>query len=133
MHDPSRRAIATCEAPAAIGPYSQAIVCGDLVFCSGQIPLDPKTMELVGATAAEQAEQVLKNLEAVLHASGSSLADVLKSTIFLANLADFAAVNAVYGSRFEAPQPARSTVQVARLPRDALVEIEVIARITPRG
>lgn len=122
-------AIRTPDAPAAIGPYSQAIVHGDLVFCSGQIPLDPATMTVVGTTGAEQTEQVMKNIGALLAAAGSSLADVLKSTIFLLDMNEFAAVNEVYGRHLPAPQPARSTVQVARLPKDVRVEIEVIARL----
>lgn len=131
MSQPSKQVVSTARAPAAIGPYSQAIIHGDLVYCSGQIPLDPETMTVVGATGAEQAEQVMKNLGALLEASGSSLADVLKSTIFLLDMNDFAAVNEVYGRALPSPQPARSTVQVARLPRDVRVEIEVIARLRP--
>ncbi len=124
-----RRAISTKDAPAAIGPYSQAIRCGDFVFLSGQIPLDPKSGEMVGGQdASAQAEQVLDNLAAVLAAAGSSFAQVVKTTIFLTDLADFAAVNGVYAKRFEgAPPPARATVQVAALPRGAKVEIEMIA------
>ena len=131
MSQPSKQVVSTARAPAAIGPYSQAIIHGDLVYCCGQIPLDPETMTVVGATGAEQAEQVMKNLGALLEASGSSLADVLKSTIFLLDMNDFAAVNEVYGRALPSPQPARSTVQVARLPRDVRVEIEVIARLRP--
>jgi 2-iminobutanoate/2-iminopropanoate deaminase len=124
----TRTAISTDLAPRAIGPYSQAIRKGSLLFLSGQIPLDPATMTIVGTTAAEQAERVMENLAAVLAAGGAGFGDVVKATIFLADLEDFAAVNAVYGKRFEgmAP-PARSTVQVARLPRDVKVEIELIA------
>jgi 2-iminobutanoate/2-iminopropanoate deaminase len=125
-------AIVTPDAPAAIGPYSQAIVHEGIVYASGQIPLDPKTMTVVGQTGAEQAEQVMKNLGALLEAAGSSLADVLKCTIFLADMNDFAAVNEVYGRYLPPPQPARSTVQAARLPRDVRVEIEAIARVTRR-
>lgn len=132
MSDAPKQAVSTKNAPAAIGPYSQAIIHGDVVYCSGQIPLDPQTMTVVGQTGAEQAEQVMKNIGALLEASGSSLADVLKSTIFLLDMNDFASVNEVYGSYLPAPQPARSTVQVARLPKDVRVEIEVIARLKRR-
>jgi 2-iminobutanoate/2-iminopropanoate deaminase len=132
MSDTPKQAVSTKNAPAAIGPYSQAIIHGDVVYCSGQIPLDPQTMTVVGQTGAEQAEQVMKNIGALLEASGSSLADVLKSTIFLLDMNDFASVNEVYGSYLPAPQPARSTVQVARLPKDVRVEIEVIARLKRR-
>ncbi|HEY8427952.1 MAG TPA: Rid family detoxifying hydrolase [Sandaracinaceae bacterium] len=126
-----RKAISTSDAPAAIGPYSQAVRYGDLVFLSGQIPLDPKTGELVGGDdAGAQAEQVMNNLAAVLAAAGTSFAKVLKTTIFLTDLRDFAAVNAVYAKRFAgAPPPARATVQVAALPRGAKVEIEMIAAV----
>lgn len=128
-----KRAIATERAPAAIGPYSQAVALGDTLYCSGQIPLDPQTMQIVGSTAAEQTEQVMKNLGALLEAGGSSLADALKCTIFLKNMDDFAAVNEVYGRHLPSPPPARSTVEVSRLPRGVLIEIEAIARIrTPR-
>lgn len=129
MSENPKQVVSTPRAPAAIGPYSQAIVHGDVVYCSGQIPLDPETMTVVGTTGAEQAEQVMKNIGALLEAAGSSLADVLKSTIFLLDMNDFAAVNEVYGRALPSPQPARSTVQVARLPRDVRVEIEVIARL----
>lgn len=129
MSQNPKQVVSTPHAPAAIGPYSQAIIHGDVVYCSGQIPLDPETMTVVGTTGAEQAEQVMKNIGALLEAAGSSLADVLKSTIFLLDMNDFAAVNEVYGRALPSPQPARSTVQVARLPRDVRVEIEVIARL----
>lgn len=132
MSDSPKHAVVTPNAPAAIGPYSQAIVHDGVVYASGQIPLDPATMTVVGKTGAEQAEQVMKNLGALLEAAGSSLADVLKCTIFLADMNDFAAVNEVYGRYLPAPQPARSTVQAARLPRDVRVEIEAIARVTRR-
>lgn len=123
-----RTALSTEHAPKAIGPYSQAIRKGSFLFLSGQIPLDPKTMSIVGASAGEQAEQVMRNLAAVLEAAGAGFGDVVKTTIFLTDLEDFAAVNAVYGARFEgmAP-PARSTVQVSRLPKDVRVEIEAVA------
>ena len=121
------QAISTPYAPAAIGPYSQAIVAGNFVFCSGQLALDPATMQLVGATAAEQTAQVLKNLKAVLEAAGSGLDRVVKTTVFLKNMGDFAAMNEVYGRFFTAHRPARAAVEAARLPKDALVEIECIA------
>ena len=122
--------IATEKAPAAIGPYSQAIQAGELLFCSGQIPLDPATGELVAGDVRVQAGQVMRNIEAMLAAAGAGFADVIKTTIYLADMADFAAVNEVYGSCFTAHKPARSTVAVKGLPRGALLEIEVIARVT---
>ena len=126
----AKRAVASYYAPKAIGPYSQAIVSGDLVFCSGQIPLDPQSGEMVGAgDARAQAKQVMRNLGAVLEAAGASFADVVKSTIYLADLGDFGVVNEVYGAFFPSEPPARATVQVAGLPRAALVEIEMIARL----
>lgn len=121
--------ISSPAAPAAIGPYSQAIRAGNLLFCSGQIPLDPKTMQMVGANAAEQAEQVLKNLAAVLTAGGASMGHVVRTTIFLASMNDFAAVNEVYGKHFAAHKPARATVAVKELPKGALVEIDCIAAL----
>jgi 2-iminobutanoate/2-iminopropanoate deaminase len=117
-------------APAAIGPYSQAIKVGSLLFCSGQIALDPKTGQIVGATAAEQAEQVLKNLAAVVAAAGGSLANVARTTIFLASMADFASVNEVYARHFGAHKPARATVAVKELPKGGLVEIDCIASLS---
>ncbi|GBC94363.1 2-iminobutanoate/2-iminopropanoate deaminase [bacterium HR16] len=122
-----KQVITTHDAPAAIGPYSQAIRVGNLVFTSGQIPLHPQTGEIVGDTAAEQARQVLQNLQAVLQAAGVSLQNVVKTTIFLTDLGQFAAVNAVYAEFFPHDPPARSTVQVAALPRGVQVEIEAIA------
>lgn len=122
-----KQVISTDKAPKAIGPYSQAIKAGNLLFCSGQIPLDPITMQIVGSTAAEQAHQVVANMTAVLKAAGSSLSQVVKTTIFLKNMADFAAVNEVYGEYFKSDPPARSTVEVARLPKEVLVEIEAIS------
>lgn len=122
----TRQVIQTADAPAALGPYSQAIVFGDLVFCSGQIPLRPDGVQEQGEIS-EQTRQVLTNLKAVLEAAGSSLEQVLKTTVFLADMNDFAAMNAVYGEFFSTEPPARSTIQVARLPRDARVEIEAIA------
>ena len=123
----ANQVIATDEAPKAIGPYSQAIVSGDLVFTSGQIPLDPKTQEMVKGDIRAQAERVMENLRGVLEAASASFAQVVKTTIFLADLADFAVVNEVYGKRFSGAAPARSTVQVAALPKGARVEIEMIA------
>jgi 2-iminobutanoate/2-iminopropanoate deaminase len=123
----ANQVIATDEAPKAIGPYSQAIASGDLVFTSGQIPLDPKTQEMVKGDIRAQAERVMENLRGVLEAAGASFAQVVKTTIFLADLGDFTAVNEVYGKRFASSPPARSTVQVAALPKGARVEIEMIA------
>jgi 2-iminobutanoate/2-iminopropanoate deaminase len=122
----ARSVVATNDAPQAIGPYSQAIAIDNLVFCSGQIPLRPDGTVLEGDIAA-QARQVLTNLRAVLEAAGSSLDQVLKTTVFLADMNEFAAMNAVYSEFFTGEPPARSTVQVARLPRDVRVEIEAIA------
>ncbi|MHC5155389.1 MAG: RidA family protein [Planctomycetota bacterium] len=121
--------IRTAQAPEAIGPYSQAVVAGDLVFCSGQIPLDPETMALVGQTAAEQTAQVLTNLSEVLKAAGSGLEKVVKTTVFLSDMNDFAEMNKVYAKFFGDHKPARATVEVARLPKDVKVEIECIAKI----
>lgn len=117
------------QAPAAIGPYSQAIKVGSLLFCSGQIALDPATTQLVGKTAAEQADQVLKNLGAVLAAGGASFAHVARTTIYLVSMADFAAVNEVYAKHFGAHKPARATVAVKELPKGGLVEIDCIASV----
>lgn len=124
-----RTAIRTDAAPAAIGPYSQAIRVGQLLFTSGQIPLDPATGAMVEGDIAAQTTRVLDNLEAVLAAGGAGWADVARATIYLLDLADFAAVNELYGRRFTGPPPARSTVQVARLPKDARVEIDLVAVI----
>ncbi|HWV56248.1 MAG TPA: RidA family protein [Longimicrobiales bacterium] len=117
----------TAAAPQAIGPYSQAIVAGSLVFTAGQIPLDPETGTITGEDAAAQADRVLRNLAAVLEAAGASLSTVVKTTVYLTDLNDFAAVNAVYASHFGEHAPARSTVQVSRLPAGALVEMDAIA------
>jgi 2-iminobutanoate/2-iminopropanoate deaminase len=122
------RTVSTSSAPKAIGPYSQAVTAGDLVFTSGQIPLDPRTQQLVEGDVRAQAERVMENLSAVLEAAGVGFENVVKATIFLVDLADFATVNEVYGKRFPRDPPARSTVQVAALPRGARVEIELIAR-----
>ena len=127
----SKSAIKTNSAPAAIGPYTQAVRSGDLLFTSGQIPLDPATGQMISGGITEQTERVLANLQAVLAAANLGFADVVKTTVFLKSMADFAAMNEVYG-RFFAVEgsvaPARSTVQVAALPKDALVEIDCIAR-----
>jgi 2-iminobutanoate/2-iminopropanoate deaminase len=123
----NRDVIHTDSAPKAIGPYSQAIRVGDFVFTAGQIALDPATGELAGATIEEQTRRALTNLMAVLEAAGSGMGKVVKTTVFLANLADFAKMNAVYGEFFPGNPPARTTVQVAALPRGALVEIECVA------
>jgi 2-iminobutanoate/2-iminopropanoate deaminase len=119
--------ISTENAPGAIGPYSQAVKTGNMVFVSGQIPIDPATGQFVSDEVAEQTEQVFKNLQAVLEAAGSGLDKVVKTTVFLADMNDFAAMNEVYGKFFTSDYPARATVQAARLPRDARVEIECIA------
>jgi 2-iminobutanoate/2-iminopropanoate deaminase len=119
--------ITTDDAPKAIGPYSQAVRVGTLVFLSGQIPLDPKTGEVVLGDVADQTRRVMDNLAAVLRAAGVSLSEVVRSTIYLTNLADFTKVNEVYGSYFPTEPPARATVQVAALPRGASVEIDMIA------
>ena len=122
-----REIISTEKAPGAIGPYSQAIKTGGMVFCSGQIPIDPATGEFVSNDVVEQTEQVLKNLSAVLDAAGTNLGNVVKTTVFLADMGDFAAMNEVYGRYFSENKPARATVQAARLPKDARVEIDCIA------
>ena len=123
--------VQTDNAPKAIGPYSQAIKADGLIFASGQIPLDPSTMQIVDGGIAEQTERVLNNLSAVLQAAGSSLDRVVKTTVFLADLGDFAEMNETYGRFFGEPPPARSTVEVSRLPRDVRVEIDVIALVGP--
>lgn len=119
--------IQTEQAPKAIGPYSQAIRTNGFVFASGQIPIDPETGKFVAGGIAEQTEQVIKNLSRVLEAAGSGLNQVIKTTVYLADMEDFAAMNEVYGRFFSEEPPARATVEAARLPRDARVEIEVIA------
>ncbi|MFI5000229.1 MAG: RidA family protein [Reyranellales bacterium] len=126
-----KKAIQTDAAPKALGPYSQAIVAGGMVYCAGQIPLDPASGNIVAGGVAEQTHQVLKNLRAVLKSAGSDLERAVKTTVFIKNMNDFAAMNEVYGRTeyFGANPPARSTVEVARLPRDVLVEIEVVALI----
>ena len=127
----NKKAVQTDAAPKALGPYSQAIVANGMVFCAGQIPLDPATGDLVAGGIAEQTHQVLKNLRAVLKAAGSDLDRAVKTTVFLKNMDSFVAMNEVYGrpEYFGANPPARSTVEVARLPRDVLVEIEVLALV----
>ena len=122
-----KKVIATNDAPAAVGPYSQAVSVGDLLFCAGQIPLDPATGELVGGDITAQTRRVCENISAVLAANGMNFGNVVKSTVFLTDLTHFAAMNAVYAEFFKAPFPARSTIQVAGLPKGADVEIEVIA------
>jgi 2-iminobutanoate/2-iminopropanoate deaminase len=122
-----KQIIKTESAPQAIGPYSQAIRVGGFVFASGQIPLDPATGKLVEGSITEQTDQVLRNLSALLEAAGTGLDRVVKTTVFLADMNDFAAMNEVYGRYFSKDAPARSTVEAARLPRDARVEIEAIA------
>ena len=126
-----KQAIQTAAAPQALGPYSQAIVAGGMVYCAGQIPLDPASGTVVPGGVAEQTHQVLKNLRAVLKAAGSDLDRAVKTTVFVKNMNDFAAMNEVYGrpEYFGANPPARSTVEVARLPRDVMVEIEVVALV----
>jgi 2-iminobutanoate/2-iminopropanoate deaminase len=122
-----RDVITTKEAPQAIGPYSQAIRANGFIFTSGQIPIDPATQQLIAGDVATQTERVLQNLSAILTAAGSSLDKVVRTTVFLKNMSDFAAMNEVYGRYFTSAPPARSTVEVARLPKDALVTIDVIA------
>ena len=128
-----KQIIATDRAPRAIGPYSQAVRAGNLVFASGQIPIDPATGEFVAGGVAEQTDQVLRNLTSVFAAAGVELNQIVKTTVFLADMEDFAAMNEVYGRFFGAQPPARATVQAARLPRDARVEIEAIAVSEPRA
>jgi 2-iminobutanoate/2-iminopropanoate deaminase len=121
--------VKTDKAPLAVGPYNQAVMTGNLVFCAGQIPIDPVTGNLVPGGIEEQARRVLENVKAVLAASGTSLSQVVKATVFLKDMNDFAVMNKVYAEYFSVNPPARSTIQVARLPKDALVEIEVVAEI----
>ena len=123
----TRQAVTTTGAPAAVGPYSQAIISGDLVFCAGQIGLDPATGAIVEGGVEAQAERVLRNIGAVLDAAGCTFADVVKTTVFLADIDDFAAVNAVYATFMADPPPARSTFAVGALPKGARIEIEAIA------
>lgn len=123
----AKRSVESPDAPNAIGPYSQAIVANGFIYTAGQVGADPKTGALVQGGIAEQTEQVLKNIAAVLKAAGTDLDGVVKTTVFLADISDFAKMNEVYAKFFKKPYPARSTVQVARLPRDAKIEIEAVA------
>jgi 2-iminobutanoate/2-iminopropanoate deaminase len=125
----ARQAITTSAAPAAIGPYSQAIKAGSLLFLSGQIPLDPATGQLVPGGIEPQTRQVFTNIGAILEAAGASFDAVVSATVYVADMNDFAKINEIYATYFSAPAPARATVQVARLPKDALVEIQVVATI----
>ena len=127
-----REVISTPDAPKAIGPYSQGIRASGFVFTSGQVAFDPATQQIIDGDISAQTDRVLQNLAAILKAAGCSLRDVLRCTVFLKNMDDFAAMNAVYGKYFEAPFPARSTVEVRRLPREVLVEIDMIA-LAPSG
>ena len=127
-----KKIVATTDAPAAIGPYSQATRIGNFIFCSGQIPLDPKTAQIVAGDVKDQTRRVMENVAAVLRAEGLQFENIVKTTIFLTNLNDFQTVNEVYGSFFKSDPPARSTVQVAGLPKGAAVEIEVIAVANPQ-
>ena len=122
-----KKAVSSPDAPKAIGPYSQAVRAGQLLFVSGQVPLDPATGQIVAGDIAAQTRRVFANLDAVLKAGGRSFADVVRTTVFLADMNDFATVNEIYGTYFSEPYPARATVQVARLPKDARVEIDLIA------
>jgi 2-iminobutanoate/2-iminopropanoate deaminase len=128
-----KKIICTSEAPVAIGPYSQGIRIGNFVYCSGQIPLDPETGEIVPGDVNAQTRRVMENIAAVLRAEGLNFGNIIKTTIFLTNLADFQNVNELYGSYFKSDPPARSTVQVAALPKGANVEIEVIAATSSSG
>jgi 2-iminobutanoate/2-iminopropanoate deaminase len=124
-----RQAVSTPSAPAAIGPYSQAVRAGALVFVSGQIPIDPATGSLVGGDIAAQTHRVFQNIGEILNAAGASFDQVVRTTVYLADMNDFAAMNEVYATYFSSPAPARATVQAARLPKDARVEIDVIASL----
>ncbi len=129
----NKKIISTAKAPAAIGPYSQAVKTGNLVFCSGQIPLDPASMEIVSGGIEAQAVRVLENMRAVATAAGAQLQDAVKLTIFLTDLADFGIVNETMKRYFDAPYPARSTVQVSALPKGANIEIEAILALPPQA
>jgi 2-iminobutanoate/2-iminopropanoate deaminase len=128
-----RRAVSTGSAPQAIGPYSQAIRAGGLLFVSGQVPIDPATGNLVQGDIAAQTRRVLQNIGAILDAAGASFDHVVRTTVFLADMNDFAAMNEIYGTCFSSPAPARATVQVSRLPKDARIEIDVIASFEHGG
>ncbi|BCV21753.1 reactive intermediate/imine deaminase [Moorella sp. Hama-1] len=132
MHMSYQKVITTEQAPAAIGPYSQAIKVDNLIYTSGQIPIDPATGQIVAGGAAEQAARVMANLQAVLAAAGASLKDVVKTTLFIKDMNDFGTINEVYGRYFPQDPPARSCVEVARLPKDVLVEIEAVAVVAPK-
>ncbi len=119
--------VSTEKAPAAIGPYSQALIAGSFIYTSGQIPINPKTGEIINGDIAQQTKQVMENLKAVLEAAGSDLGSVIKTTVFIKNMNDFQTVNSIYNEYFKKPFPARSCVEVARLPKDVGIEIEVIA------
>jgi 2-iminobutanoate/2-iminopropanoate deaminase len=121
------KSVATSNAPRAIGPYSQAVITGNLVFCSGQIPLDPETMEIVGDTITEQTNRVFMNLACLLEAAGSGLQKVVKTTVYLKDMSEFAAMNEEYARHFGDHRPARAAVEVARLPKDVRIEIDAIA------
>ena len=124
-----RQAVATSSAPQAIGPYSQAIRAGSLLFVSGQVPIDPATGQLVSGDIAAQTHRVFRNISEILAAGGASLDHVVRTTVFLADMNDFSAMNEVYATYFSAPAPARATVEVSRLPKDARIEIDVIAAL----
>jgi len=124
----TKQIISTDKAPGAIGPYSQAVWAGDILFASGQIPIDPTTGEIASDNVQDQAHQSLKNVQAILEAAGLTFENVIKATVFIKNMDDFAAINEVYAQYFSSPYPARSCVEVARLPRDVKVEVEVIAK-----
>jgi 2-iminobutanoate/2-iminopropanoate deaminase len=124
-----RQAVSTPSAPAAIGPYSQAVRAGSLLFISGQIPIDPSTGTLIEGSIADQTHRVFRNISAILEAAGATFDHVVRTTVYLADMNDFAVMNEVYGSYFSSPAPARATVQAARLPKDARVEIDVIASL----
>src|SRR3982751_113687 len=128
-----KKIVSTTEAPAAVGPYSQAVRIGPMLFTAGQIPLDPKTGQIVAGDVADQTRRVLDNLTAVLKAEGMDFSNIVKTTVFMTNLGDFQTMNEVYGSFFKDQPPARSTVQVSALPKGAQVEIEVIAAATGQG
>jgi 2-iminobutanoate/2-iminopropanoate deaminase len=124
-----RQAVATDKAPKAIGPYSQGIRAGNLLFVSGQVPIDPATGNIIDGDIAAQTDRVMRNLTAILEAGGATMDNVVRCTVYLADMNDFAAMNEVYGSYFSQPAPARATIQAVRLPRDARVEIDVIASL----
>lgn len=133
MDDATRQEIHTDRAPAAVGPYAQAVEAGGVVYTAGQVGLDPDTGELAGDDLATQARQAMDNLEAVLAAAGLGMGDVVKTTIFLTDIDEFGTVNEIYGGRLETPYPARSTVEVSALPKGALVEIEAVGRRPDAG